>query len=65
MYIHIIFVVSIVLLILKSFLKSIVIMLQNSVDSICIAENYRKSIPSIGGIVFIPLLMTACFYYRR
>lgn len=62
MYIHIIFVVSIVLLILKSFLKSIVIMLQNSVDSICIAENYRKkSIPSIGGIVFIPLLMTALF----
>lgn len=59
MYIHI-FVISIVILVLKLFLKKIVIMLQHSANPICITENYRKKrVPSIGGIVYIPLFMTA------
>lgn len=60
MYGNIILLILLTVLLSKFFLRSMVAMLSASTDSICMTENYRKKrIPSIGGIVYIPLLLTA------
>lgn len=60
MYGNILLLILLTVLLSKFFLRSMVAMLSASADSICMTENYRKKrIPSIGGIAYIPLLLTA------